>query len=73
MSAERPKTSLVAVWFPTDEPWQYRVIDQLPPGIDHAQLERALALTPSERIDAVIELMSFAADLKASVEARPKR
>jgi hypothetical protein len=45
------------MWFPVDEPWQYRVLDALPPGVDRAQLERARAMSPSERIDAVIALM----------------
>ena len=41
------------MWFPDGEPWQYRVLDAMPPGIDEAQLERNLAMTPTERLQAV--------------------
>jgi hypothetical protein len=52
------------VWSFADEPWQYRVLDALPAGVDAAQLERTRKLTPSERIDALVELMSFAEALQ---------
>lgn len=61
------------MWFFDDAPWQYRVLDCLPPGIDLAQLERARALSPAERIDAAMELMELGEALRKGVEgARPR-
>jgi hypothetical protein len=49
-----------AMWFPVEAPWQYRILDCLKPGIDEAQLARARAMSPTERIDAAIALMETA-------------
>jgi hypothetical protein len=51
------------MWFWTDEPWQYRVLDALPPGVDLAQLQQALRMTPTERVEAVVALMRAAETL----------
>lgn len=55
------------MWSFEDEPWQYRVLDALPPGIDEAQLERDRALTPTERLEAVTRLMELADELRAAM------
>ena len=55
------------MWLCVDAPWQYRVLDALPPGIDRAQLARAKAMTPSERIDAVVALMQAGEELQRAV------
>lgn len=60
------------VWFFVEAPWQYRVLDALSPGVDRAQVERALALTPSERIDAVVELMELGESLQRAVALAEK-
>lgn len=54
------------MWTWVDEPWQYRVLDQLPPGVDLAQLRAALRLTPTQRVEAVVALMKVAEDLQAA-------
>lgn len=54
------------MWYPVDEPWQYRVLDAMPPGIDEGQLRAALAMTPAERIAAAEELARFAEELQAA-------
>lgn len=63
------------VWSWIDEPWQYRVLDALPSGVDEAQLDHALTLSPTERVQSVVDLMRVAADLqsamRASVSKRP--
>lgn len=64
---ERAKISIL-MWRPVDEPWQYRVLDQLPSGVDLGQLERAAKLTPAERIEAAIELMAIAEELRRARE-----
>ena len=56
--------TLRSMWRPLDEPWQYRVLDAVPPSIDVGQLERALAMTPEERILAVMELMKAGEELR---------
>jgi hypothetical protein len=56
------------MWFFVDAPWQYRVLDSLPPGVDRAQLERARAMSPTERIDAATELMELGEALRQGVE-----
>jgi hypothetical protein len=43
-----------------EEPWQYRVLDQLPSGIDEAQLREDLALTPTQRLEKLQALVAFA-------------
>lgn len=57
------------MWSFPDEPWQYRVLDALPPGIDHAQLARAKLLTPTERVEAMIALAEAGAALQVAVRA----
>lgn len=56
------------MWRPADEPWQYRVLDALPPSVDVAQLQRALEMTPTERIEAMLELMRIAENLRAGMK-----
>lgn len=48
------------MWFPVEQPWQYRVLDLLPPGVDFAQLEQARQMTPTERVEAMCRLVEFA-------------
>jgi hypothetical protein len=55
------------MWHFVEEPWQYRVLDLLPSGVDKAQLERALQMTPAERLDAVVKLMELAEELREGV------
>lgn len=47
------------MWFPAEEPWQYRVLDQLPPGVDDAQLAQARRMTPTERVEAMCRLVEL--------------
>lgn len=62
------------MWSFVEEPWQYRVLDQLPPGVDRTLLERALAMTPTERLDAAIDLMETGEALRAALASqRPRR
>ncbi len=55
-------------WYWTDEPWQYRVLDALPSGVDQAQLDHALTLSPTERVQSVMDLMSMAEDLQQAMQ-----
>lgn len=59
------------MWRPVDEPWQYRVLDSMPPSVDKEQLRRALAMTPTERIEAMLELMRTAEALRAGIKKKP--
>jgi hypothetical protein len=61
------------MWFFAEEPWQYRILDELPPGIDRDQLERSRKLTPSERLDAVVELMELGEQLQQAIAKRKER
>ncbi len=54
------------MWFPVEQPWQYRVLDQLPSGIDAAQLAQARLMTPTERVEAMRRLVELGAQLKRS-------
>jgi hypothetical protein len=58
------------MWFFPEEPWQYRVLDQLAPGVDRAQLERSLRQTPTERLDAAAALVEFADALRQAMRER---
>ena len=55
------------MWFPEDEPWQYRILDALPPGVDEAQLDAARKMTTTERIEAVIQMMELGEELQRAV------
>lgn len=48
------------MWQPSTEPWQYRLLDALPPGVDVAQLAAARKMTPTERVEAARKLLEFA-------------
>jgi hypothetical protein len=51
------------MWRPAEHPWQYDVLDRLPPGVDERQMDHFLSLTPSERIDELQRLLDFAEPL----------
>jgi hypothetical protein len=61
------------MWLFVDAPWQYRVLDCLPPGVDRAQLERARAMTPAERIEAATRLMELGEAMQRSIEKARSR
>lgn len=48
---------------PPDGPWQYRILDALPPGIDLASLREEARLTPTQRLEALFHLQEFAAEV----------
>ncbi|MBI2391566.1 MAG: hypothetical protein HYV09_18405 [Deltaproteobacteria bacterium] len=56
------------MWRPVEEPWQYRVLDSMPPSVDLEQLRRALAMTPTERIEAMCELLRTAEALRRGMK-----
>ena len=56
------------MWRPDEEPWQYRVLDSMPPSIDVEQLKRALAMSPTERIEAMCELIRTAEALRREMK-----
>lgn len=60
------------MWFFVEEPWQYRVLDLLPPGVDRTLIERARKMTASERIDALEELCQAAEELRCAGETSRK-
>lgn len=58
---------MVRMWRPCEAPWQYRVLDAMPPSIDPSQLSRALAMTPTERIEAMCALLRTAETLRTAL------
>lgn len=58
------------MWRPADEPWQYRVLDAMKPGVDVAQLEQALRMSVTERIESMVEVMRVAEQLRAGQRRR---
>lgn len=58
------------MWRPDEEPWQYRVLDALPPSVDIDQLRRALQMTPTERIEAAQALLRAAEELRRGMQPR---
>lgn len=62
--------NLRAMWRPVEEPWQYRVLDAMPPSVDPTQLTRALAMTPTERIEAMVALLRTAEELRRGLQPR---
>lgn len=59
------------MWFPVEQPWQYRVLDQLVRGVDLAQLERARRMTPTERVEAMCRLVELGDTLRRSKATKP--
>ena len=59
-------------WDPGEEAWQYRLLDQLPPGLDKAQLERSLRMTITERLEAVRKMAEFAEEVRRGRDRLPK-
>ncbi|MCG5051528.1 MAG: hypothetical protein KA712_01080 [Myxococcales bacterium] len=55
------------MWFPVEEPWQYRILDQLPPGIDAAQLAQARSATPTERVEAMRCLVELGEQIRTAM------
>jgi hypothetical protein len=58
------------MWNFVEAPWQYRVLDALASGVDGAQLERQLAMTPTERVEAAVELARLGEELQRAVAAK---
>jgi|LauGreDrversion4_2_1035121.scaffolds.fasta_scaffold325920_2 hypothetical protein len=56
------------MWHPVEEPWQYRVLDAMPPSIDLEQIKRARAMTLTERILAMMNVMEAAEALRRGVK-----
>lgn len=56
------------MWRPVEEPWQYRVLDATKASVDLDQLRRALAMTPTERIEAMCELLRTAEALRRGMK-----
>jgi hypothetical protein len=52
------------MWRPVESPWQYRVLDATPSGIDLAQLEATRRLSPQERVVALMKLMQVVEELQ---------
>jgi hypothetical protein len=61
------------MWSPEEHPWQYDLLDRLPRGIDSAQLEMFMQLTPSERIDELQRLADFAEPFVRASDGNPVR
>lgn len=58
------------MWRPVEHPWQYDLLDRLPPGVDVTLIDEALALTPTARVEKAMAMMRLA---EAMREARGKR
>jgi hypothetical protein len=56
------------MWHPVDEPWQYRVLDAMPPSIDIEQIKRARQMTPTERILAMMNVVEAAEALRRGMK-----
>lgn len=61
------------MWSFVEEPWQYRVLERLPPGIDRGQLEQMRRLTPTERLEAVVDLMELGEEMHQALQRRGPR
>jgi len=56
------------MWRPAEEPWQYRVLDAMPPSVDVEQIKRARQMTATERILAMMSVMEAAEALRRGVK-----
>jgi hypothetical protein len=61
------------MWSFLEEPWQYRVLELLPPGVDRAQLAAAQRLTPTERLESVVALVELGNELRSALLAKEPR
>jgi hypothetical protein len=60
-------------WNPTGPAWQYELLDRLPPGVDTTQLDWALGLTPTERLEELERLMRLAEEVSRAGGHRPSQ
>ncbi len=60
------------MWRPVEEPWQYRVLDAMPPSVDPSQLAHALTMSPTERIEAMCDMVRTAEELRRGLAPRRK-
>lgn len=58
------------MWRPVAQPWQYRVLDALPSGIDVAQLEQTRRMTPTERVEAMRRLVELGESMQRARKSR---
>lgn len=61
------------VWRPVDQPWQFDLLDRLPPSIDESLLDESLRLTPTERIEKMMKLLEVMEELRRAREAKGGR
>ncbi len=52
------------MWWPATQPWQYRVLDAMPASIDLGQLEHALTMSPTERVEAMLAMVKLGEALR---------
>jgi hypothetical protein len=57
-------------WQPIDPAWQYELLDRLPPGVDMTQLDHALRLTPSERLEELERLVRMVEEVSLAAGHR---
>ena len=53
--------------------WPDPILEQLPSGVDHVQVERCLALTPTERLERMRQLLASLDEVRVSHDARLPR
>jgi hypothetical protein len=58
------------VWRPEERPWQYDLLDRLPPGVDRTLIEEARKKTPTERLEQVRAFVEFLDELRRARERR---
>ncbi|MFO0673982.1 MAG: hypothetical protein U0235_30905 [Polyangiaceae bacterium] len=57
-------------WYPEGEPWQYRVLDHMKPGVDRAQLAAALEMSFEQRLAKAEELAALGEELRRALAAK---
>ena len=55
-----------------ERPWQYELLDKLPPSVDESQLDENLKLTPTERLAQLEALLNETEALRAEVKQVPR-
>ena len=55
----RPRPYDVRMPSDPERPWQYELLDKLPPSLDESQLDENLKLTPTERLEKMLKMLRF--------------
>ena len=50
-----------------DKPWDVRIFEQVPPGVDETLIAERLKMTPTERVESMLQALLFAEEARKAL------